>query len=184
MSRRGDSQLVKPAVARRIDIHCHSMGPAYRQAISSLGSIIRTPEWSVELAIEFMERHGIQAAVLSLSTPGTHLGDDGKARDLARRCNEEFASFIANLPHRFGALATLPVPDLEGALREAEFALDVLKLDGVGLLSSYRDRYLGHPQFDPLLEFLNELPSSLSIQRTIRRQRLFGRISARESEIF
>jgi predicted TIM-barrel fold metal-dependent hydrolase len=147
---------VRTASTKKIDIHCHSMGPAYRQAISSLGPIIRTPEWSVELAIEFMNRQGTQSAVLSLSTPGTHLGDDDKARDLARRCNEESASFISQYPRRLGALMTLPLPDVDGALLEAEYAADALKLDGVGLLSSYDGKYLGHPEFDPVLEFLNE----------------------------
>jgi predicted TIM-barrel fold metal-dependent hydrolase len=154
---------VKIIATRRIDIHCHAMSPSYRLAISALGPIIRTPEWSVELAIEFLDRHGTQAAVLSLSTPGTHLGNDEKARDLARRVNEEFASFIARFPQRLGAFMTLPLPDVKGALQEAEFATDVLKLDGVGLLSSYQGKYLGHPQFDPLLEFLNDRASVVLI---------------------
>src|SRR3954447_25308865 len=99
------------------------MSPAYRAAIQAIGGIIRTPDWSTDLALGHMDRHGIQTAILSLSTPGTHLGDDAKARDLARRVNEESASYMAAGPDRFGAFATLPLPDVQGACREAEHAL-------------------------------------------------------------
>lgn len=38
----------------------------------------------------------------------------------------------------------------EGALREMEYALDVLKLDGVGFVSNYHDEYLGNTCFDEI----------------------------------
>ncbi len=145
-----------PTNAGRIDVHCHSMTPAYRTAIQNLGAIIRTPEWSPQLALAFQDRHGIAAGIYSLSVPGTHHGDDAKARALARRVNEESAEFVAKNPKRFGVYATLPIPDMEGACAEARHALDVMKLDGVGLLASYDGVYLGQPMFDPLFELLNE----------------------------
>ena len=140
----------------RIDVHCHSMTPAYRAAISSLGPTIRTPAWTTQAAIDFLDRHGTAAAVLSLSVPGTHHGDDAKARQLARRCNEEAAEFVDRHPKRLGAFATLPIPDVEGACEEARHALDVLKLDGIGLLASYNGKYLGAAEFDPIFELMNE----------------------------
>jgi len=145
-----------PSDAGRIDVHCHSMTPAYRAAIQNLGAIIRTPDWSPAMALEFQDRHGIAAGIYSLSVPGTHHGDDAKARALARRVNEESAEFAAKNPTRFGAYATLPIPDMDGACAEARHALDVMKLDGVGLLASYDGIYLGQPMFDALFELLNE----------------------------
>ena len=131
----------------RIDVHLHSMSPAYRKAIRGIGSNIRTPDWSPELALEFLDRHNLSAGVLSLSVPGSHLGDAAEARLLARRINEESAEYV---------LTTLPLPDFEGACTEARHALDDLKLDGVGLLASYGGRSIGNPEWDPLLEVLNE----------------------------
>ncbi len=142
--------------AGRIDVHCHSMTPAYRAAIANLGAIIRTPDWSPPMALEFQDQHGIAAGVYSLSVPGTHHGDDAKARILARRVNAESAEFVARNSKRFGAYATLPIPDMDGACEAARQALDVMKLDGVGLLASYDGVYLGQPLFDPLFEVLNE----------------------------
>lgn len=140
----------------RIDVHCHSMTPAYREAISSLGPTIRAPQWSPQGAVDFLDRHGCAAAVLSLSVPGVHNGDDAQARKLAVRCNDEAAEFVARHPQRLGAFATLPIPDVDGACEETGRALDVLKLDGVGLLSSYGGKYLGDPLFDPILEALDK----------------------------
>ncbi len=143
-------------MSARIDVHAHSMSPAFRTAIQAIGGIIRTPDWSPELALRHMDRHAIQAGVLSLSTPGTHLGDDARARDLARRVNEEAAGYIRQWPQRFGSFATLPIPDIDGACKEVAYALDHLHLDGVGLLANYEGKYLGHPDFDPLLAELNQ----------------------------
>jgi predicted TIM-barrel fold metal-dependent hydrolase len=58
-------------------------------------------------------------------------------------------------PSRFGSFALLPLPDVDGALEELTYALDVLRLDGVGLFSSVNDRYLGDRLFDPVFEELN-----------------------------
>lgn len=132
------------------------MPVAYREALTNLGPTIRTPDWSVQDAVAFLDRHDFAAAVLSLSVPGVHLGDDAAARRLARRCNEEAAAWIGRHPRRLGAFATLPIPDIQGACDEACHALDVLKLDGVGLLASYDGIYLGDPLFDPVLEVLDQ----------------------------
>jgi hypothetical protein len=57
-------------------------------------------QWSKEAMISFMDDAGIDVAVMSVSTPGVHLGDSEKARSLARRCNE----FAAELLRRPGAI--------------------------------------------------------------------------------
>jgi hypothetical protein len=44
---------------------------------------------------------------------------------------------------RFGAFALLPLPDVKEALAEIAYALDILKLDGVGLHSNNDGAYLG-----------------------------------------
>jgi 6-methylsalicylate decarboxylase len=149
--------------AGRIDVHCHSMTPAYRDAIKNLGAIIRTPDWTPQMALDFQDTHGIAAGVYSLSVPGVHHGDDAKARPLARRVNEEAAEYVAKNPKRLGAYATLPIPDMDGACAEARHALDAMKLDGIGLLASYDGVYLGQPMFDPLFEILNERSAAVLI---------------------
>jgi 6-methylsalicylate decarboxylase len=154
--------------AARIDVHCHSVLPSYREALkkASLGANVRIPEWTPELAVEMMDRHEIAASVTSLSVPGTHLGDDAKARELARKCNEEAAEILAKHP-RFGAFATLPLPNVDLACEEAIYALDTLKLDGIGLLTGYGGKYLGHRDYDPLLEVLHQRSAVVAIHPAV-----------------
>jgi aminocarboxymuconate-semialdehyde decarboxylase len=71
-----------------------------------------------------MDDAGIDVAVVSLSTPGVHTGDSGKARALARRCNEFSAELVRSRPDRFGGFACLPLPDVDASLKELSYALD------------------------------------------------------------
>jgi predicted TIM-barrel fold metal-dependent hydrolase len=103
-----------------------------------------------------MDRVGIQKALLSLSPPGVCLGNEEEARTLARSCNEYGASLAGKHPDRFRVLGALPLPDLEGAMTEAAYALDTLKLDGVILFSNVRGTYVGDPELDPLMAALEE----------------------------
>ncbi len=102
-----------------------------------------------------MDRHGIATGVLSVSTPGVHLGNDTEARRWAREVNEYTADLVRADPDRFGLFATLTLPDVEGAIAEAKYALDTLHADGVILLASNAGRYLGDPGFAPLLAYLH-----------------------------
>lgn len=147
-------------VTGRIDVHFHTIPPFFREAVTAagLGPTVSGgfPAWSPELSLGVMDRHGIDVAITSVSQPGVHFGDDAKARALGRRCNEHAAELMARWPRRFGAFAALPLPDVQGAIAEAAHALDVLNHDGVCLLASYGERFLGDAHFDPLLELLNE----------------------------
>ena len=138
----------------RIDVHCHTIPDFFREAVRESGHVSTSgvfPPWNPQLALETMDRNGIAAAITSVSYPGVHFGDDAKARALARRCNEFAADLIARWPARFGAFATLPLPDIDGSLLE----LEASRLDGVCLLASYNGVYLGESLYDPLLEDLD-----------------------------
>ena len=107
-----------------------------------------------------MDRHRVETAVVSLSTPGIWFGDPQRARDAARRCNEYSAELAERHAGRFGRFATIPLPDPEGSLREIEYAYDVLGVDGVGILTSYENRWVGHPSYAPVLDELHRRKAS------------------------
>ena len=112
---------------------------------------IEPAAWDEAKALELMDDAGIDVAITSISTPGVHVGDDARARTLARRCNELSASLIERWP---GGFAALPLPDVDGALAELAYADDILKLDGVVLLSNANGVYLGDERFAPIFQEL------------------------------
>jgi predicted TIM-barrel fold metal-dependent hydrolase len=145
----------------RIDVHHHIVPVPYlaRERERILGAMDLDPaqllDWTPARAVEEMDRHGISTAVTSISTPGIWFGDAEAARILARNCNEYAAQMARDYPGRFGNFAAIPLPDVEGSLREIEYAFDVLKADGIGILTSYEDRWPGDPAFAPVFDELN-----------------------------
>jgi len=137
------------ATTRRIDVHHHVLPP---QFVDSTPMPVPVPDTASQL--QTMDAFGIQAAVTSL-TPRVFLAHAARRREVARACNEFQARLVHDHPTRFGAFAVLPLPDVEGALAEVAYALDVLHLDGVGLFSNAEGRYLGDPLYEPLFEELN-----------------------------
>lgn len=142
----------------RIDTHQHMVPASYASWLRRKGMEaggLPIPEWSAESAIAILDKYRIQTAILSVSTPGVHLGDDAEAREKARKVNEFAADVVRKHPARFGFFATLCLPDVKGSLDELTHALDKLDADGVVLLASSRGIYLGDKLFDPLFDELN-----------------------------
>src|SRR6266403_779821 len=140
-----------------IDTHHHIVPDFFWQATENTHAPVGglTPlRWSREASISFMDDAGIDVAVVSLSTPGVHTGDIAKARALARRCNEFSAELVRSRPDRFGGFACLPLPDVDAALEELSYALDVLGLDGFVLFTNSRGVYLGDSTLEPVFEEL------------------------------
>lgn len=149
----------KPQQTGRIDVHHHVVPPRY--ADDSMP--IKLPDTKMQL--ESMDSWHIQTAITSL-TPRVVLNNLNRLRAVARDCNEFQARMVLEHPARFGSFALLPLPDVDGALEELTYALDILHLDGVGLFSSVTDRYLGDPLFDPVFEELNRRSAVVFIHPT------------------
>jgi predicted TIM-barrel fold metal-dependent hydrolase len=140
----------------RLDAHAHLIPDSYRKVLVARDLVpYPLPAWSPELTFAMMDRHNIDATVLSLSPPGVSFGDQGLADELARMVNESTAGLVNQHPRRLGGLAVLPLPDVDHALRELAYALDHLHLDGVILLSNVLGTYLGDAQWDPLFDELD-----------------------------
>jgi predicted TIM-barrel fold metal-dependent hydrolase len=146
------------SVVNRIDVHQHVVPPFWVSALAAHGgdpSGWYSPSWTPDSAIAFMDSQQIATGVLSLTAPGVMGWMGPERRDMARRVNEYTAGLVASQPSRFGNFATLPLPDVDGALIELEYALGTLAADGIVLLSNYDGHYLGDPLFEPLWAELN-----------------------------
>ncbi len=140
----------------RIDVHHHLSPPTYIQAATANNfgeGLMRS--WTVEKSLADMDAAGVAVSMLSVTQPGVNFTSGEAARKLCRECNEYAARLIADHPGRFGSFAMIPLVDTEGSLKEIAYALDTLKLDGIGLMTNYRDKWLGDPSFLPVMEELN-----------------------------
>ena len=150
-------------MGRIIDLHCHPLLPMIVEGIdkAEVGSM-QLPPWSVELQTEVMDQHGIETAMLSVnSIAESMVGRPGQAK--ARAINEALAALVAQHPARFGAFATVPMDDMDAANEETAYALDVLHLDGVGIVTQCQGRYLGEPHYDPWLAEMDRRGATLYV---------------------
>jgi predicted TIM-barrel fold metal-dependent hydrolase len=143
-----------------IDVHHHFLPPFYKPLAKAwmdkfATGVAAVMAWTPEASLAAMDEARVGRAVLSISSPGVHFGDDGQARDVARQCNDYASALGKQHRGRFGFFAALPMPDVDGAIREAERALALDSARGVGLLSNYGGRYLGEPEFRPLFAWLD-----------------------------
>lgn len=153
-----------PGVARStlVDVHHHFVPPFYLaenrdRIVTASGGQIHPAwsSWTPEAAIDAMDEHGVDTAVLSLTFPGVWFGEPQAAARMARHVNEYAADLARSHPGRFGRFAVIPLPDTEASLHEIEYALDVLNADGIGVLTSYGDKWLGDAAYEPVFEELN-----------------------------
>lgn len=157
-----------------IDVHAHFLPDQYREALATAGidqpdGFPRVPMWSAPEHVEVMDRLGIEACVLSVSSPGVQFGEGMSASDavsLARHVNDVAAATVAQHPGRFGAFASLPMADAGESLAEIERALDGLGLDGVNLLTNVAGVYLGDASLEPIMAELNRRQAVVFIHPT------------------
>lgn len=148
-------EFMAPA-PHRIDVHHHFVPPKYKEEVNKKRPMQPVMQnWTVQGSIDDMDKAGTQVALVSITTPGLHFGSVDEARRLARISNEYAMEMMRNYPGRFGLFASLPWPDVDGSLAEIEYVLDTLKADGVGMFTSYGNKWLGHPDFAPLFAELN-----------------------------
>jgi predicted TIM-barrel fold metal-dependent hydrolase len=173
-SRSAPAETQHPALSRLIDVHHHIIPPFYlaenRDRIAgSRGGEISAAwlNWTPEAALVEMDKQGVSTAIVSLSSPSVWFGNPQAARQTARRVNDYAAELVRANKDRFGMFASLPLPDTDGSLREIEYALDVLKADGVVLLTSYDSRWLGDPAYSQVFEELNRREAVVFVHPTV-----------------
>ena len=137
-----------------IDVHSHIITPEFMSALESEGRLMDEgfplPKYNVENHLKWMDEAGIETSVLTLAAP------QPSSAEVVRQTNEAAARIKKEHPGRYLFCAALPLPDVNAAIREAIYALDTLKADGIKLATNVDGQYLGAPELDTLFSVLNE----------------------------
>ena len=139
----------------RIDVHNHFTPPALLAAVGEKRLGAAMAKWTPDKTLADMDAAGVTTVITSIAPQGDPFGDPATAVRMAHDCNEYAARMATEHPGRFGVFAMTPMPNIDASLREIEYAYDTLKADGIGLFTSYGDKWLGDPAFDPVFEELN-----------------------------
>jgi aminocarboxymuconate-semialdehyde decarboxylase len=167
----------------KLDLHTHYYPPAYFESIRRTPgefsfaadptgrTIIRfrgsrffgitAPMTDPDQRLLDMDRVGIDVEVLSVSTPNVFFAEGEQQVDVARMLNDAYAELIARHPRRFKGFASIPMDAPDAAAAELHRALDVLKLNGVVLLSNIRGRALTDPLYRPFFAEANRMKACI-----------------------
>ena len=137
-----------------IDVHSHIITPEFLSALENEGRLMDEgfplPKYDVEAHLRWMDEAGVHTSVLTLAAP------QPSSAEIVRMTNEVAAHIKNEHPGRFLFCAALPLPDVSKAIKEAKYALDTLKADGIKLATNVSGQYLGAPELDTLFAVLNE----------------------------
>jgi predicted TIM-barrel fold metal-dependent hydrolase len=155
----------------KIDVHAHYLPESYRKVLRDAGhaqpdGMPQLPDWSAEEHVAMMDRLGIATSLLSISSPGVHVTDDARTRDLAREVNEAGRRAVVDHPGRFGFFGSLPLPDVDAAIAEIAYCCDELAANGFVLLTNVGGTYLGDPSWEPVFEELNRRRARVFVHPT------------------
>jgi len=154
-----------------VDVHAHFVTPWYVAAAEAAGhrhpdGIPWWPSWSPEDHLRLMDDHGIDQAILSVSSPGVWFGDRAESVALCRRLNDYAAKVVADRPDRFAFFASVPLPAVDEAITEAGRALDELGAAGAVTMTNFGGTYLSDPRVGPFLDELDRRGTALFVHPT------------------
>ena len=143
-----------------MDVHSHIITPEFLSALNAEGRLMDEgfplPKYDANMHLRWMDEAGIQTSVLTLAAPQPLSKGGVAGQSVVRKFNEAAAQLKRQHPGRFLFCAALPLSDVDAAIREAIYALDTLKADGIKLATNVDGQYLGAPELDTLFSVLNE----------------------------
>ncbi len=151
-------QFVTKSTAKggRIDVHHHHTPPALLTGPLAGGRGGLGP-WTPEQSLDQMNKFDIAVAILSMTQMGDILYDGTEKGAAAVRIGNDYgAKIMSDHPKRFGLFAGVPLPDIDGVLKEIGYGLDKLKADGIGIYTNdNHNRWPGDAYYDPMWQELN-----------------------------
>ena len=146
-----------------IDVFCHIVPPRYKAALDkTIGQVamvdVIPTMYDMEQRFRVMDKTEGLMQILTVSLPPLEtIPDRKKSIALAKLANDEMAELVLKYPDRFAAaIASLPMNDIDAALKEADRAIKDLNFRGVQIFTPINDKPLDSPEFFPLYQKMAE----------------------------
>ena len=156
--------------ATRIDVHHHLFPPPFVADLVGREHYLArgvARHWTPQTSLDDMDAAGIATAFTSITAPGLAFIARERLCAANRACNEFGARMVVDHPQRFGLFASLPLPNVDDALREIAYALDEIEADGIGVFTSYSGKWLGDPAFAPVMDELDRRGAVVYVHPTV-----------------
>lgn len=156
---------------KKIDFHAHILTPSYYAYLDKYEGPtpdnFATPKWDEKEHIKLMDSLGVAYSEMSVSSPHIIKASGDERIDIINAMNEEALEVVSHHPDRLGLFATLPLPDVDAAIRSAEALLERDGVDGIGVTTHYDGMYLGSDKLDPLMEYLDSVGAVVCVHPTM-----------------
>jgi len=145
----------------KIDVFSHILTEKYLSlyrkkapAIENQIEVLTPPVVDLQIRFRLMNRYPDVLQMLTVANvPLEKFVSPKDAVELARIANDELADLVLKYPDKFfGAVACLPMNDMDAALEEVDRAITKLKLKGVQIYCRIKGEPLDTPKFKPLYE--------------------------------
>ena len=159
----------------KIDIFPHILTKKYlaiyrkkAPAIENQIEVLTPPVVDLPIRFRLMNRYPDVLQMLTVANvPLEKFVSPQDAVELARIANDELADLVIKYPDKFfGAVACLPMNDMDAALEEVDRAITKLRLKGVQIYSRIKGEPLDTPKFKPLYEKMSEYDLPIWIHPT------------------
>lgn len=154
-------------INKKVDFHSHYLSKTYYDYLEKYEGpepdSFPTPKWDINSHLAQMEALGIAFSFLSVSSPNPSKAPKEEEIEIVHRINLEGRQIVSEHPDKLGLFVSLPLPHTKEAIEEAKFAINELKADGFGLSTHYAGKYLGSPEYDDLMAYLNEIGAVVAV---------------------
>lgn len=150
----------------KIDIFCHIVPQKYLEAARKMAPsgfpqqiLIESTPTLTDLNVRFqiMDKYPDLVQVLTLASPPIEaVAGIKNSAELARIANDEIAELVAKYPRRFvGAVGSLPMNNVDAALKELERVINKLHFCGVQIYSNINGKPIDSAEFMTIYQMMS-----------------------------
>ena len=150
----------------KIDVFCHILPRRYKEELykkapskfysSKYADAVQSLT-DLDVRFRIMDRWDDYVQVLSIaSPPPENVLSPADATELCKIGNDEMAELVFKYPDRFvAAVASLPMNDVDAAVKEADRAIKDLRFRGIQLFTDINGKPIDDKEFLPVFERMN-----------------------------